>query len=250
MHSLIVHNGRLGPVQACLSPGQVGLLTGWGVFTTLRIYSGVPFAFELHWERISHDAGRLRMRLDFYPEQIRQQLLRLIAANGAREAAARASFVRNRGGLWSVESERESDYLLFTADLPAWPPSARLTVSPHRRHAASALTGAKALSWVANVATLEEVRERGFDETVLLNERGEVSECTAANLFAVRQGKLVTPPLDSGCLPGVTRRILLELGPQVGLETREQVLRLDELRTARRGVSLLHHPGADAGAGS
>ena len=232
MHSRIVHNGVLRPMEACLSPGQVGLLTGWGVFTTLRIYGGVPFAFELHWERVSHDAQRLRMQLDFEPEQIRQQLLQLIAANSAREAAARLSFVRNRAGMWSVETGCGTDYLLFTAELPSWPSSARLTVSPHARHAASALAGAKMLSWVANVATLEEVRERGFDETALLNERGEVSECTAANLFAVRQGKLLTPSLDSGCLPGITRRIVLKLGPQLGLETRERVLRLDDLRTA------------------
>ncbi len=232
MHSRIVHNGVLRPMEACLSPGQVGLLTGWGVFTTLRIYGGVPFAFGLHWERVSHDAQRLRMQLDFEPEQIRQQLLQLIAANGAREAAARLSFVRNRAGMWSVKTGCETDYLLFTAELPPWPSSARLTVSPHARHAASALAGAKMLSWVANVATLEEVRERGFDETVLLNERGEVSECTAANLFAVRQGKLLTSSLDSGCLPGITRRIVLKLGPQLGLETREQVLRLDDLHTA------------------
>ena len=232
MHSRIVHNGVLRPIEACLSPGQVGLLTGWGVFTTLRIYAGVPFAFELHWERLSCDAQRLRMRLDFEPEQIRQQLLQLITANGASEAAARLSFVRNRAGMWSVETGRETDYLLFTAELPPWPSSARLTVSPDSRHAASALAGTKMLSWVANVATLEEVKERGFDETVLLNERGEVSECTAANLFTVRQGKLLTPSLDSGCLPGVTRRIVLKLGPQLGLETREQLLCLEDLRTA------------------
>ena len=232
MHSQIVHNGCLGPIEACLSPGQVGLLTGWGVFTTLRIYAGVPFAFEQHWERMSRDARRLRVQLEFDPEQIRQQLLQLIAANGAREAAARLSFVRNRGGLWSVETGRETDSLLFTADLPPWPSSARLTVSPQARHAASPLASAKMLSWVDNLATLEEVRELGFDETVLLNERSEVTECTGANLFTVRQGRLLTPPLDSGCLPGVTRCIVLEVGSQLGLETREQVLRLDDLRTA------------------
>lgn len=233
MHSLIVHNGRLGPLESCLSPGQVGLLTGWGVFTTLRIYAGIPFAFELHWQRMSRDARRLRVRLDFDPEEIRQQLLRLIAANGAREAAARVSFVRNRGGYWSADTGRETDYLLFTGDLAPWPPSARLAVSPQARYAASPLAGAKILSWVSNVAMLEEVQERGFHETVLLNERGEAAECTAANLFAVQEGKLLTPPLDSGCLPGITRHVVLELGPQLALETREQVLRLDDLRTAQ-----------------
>lgn len=232
MHSLIVHNGRLGPVEACLSPGQVGLLTGWGVFSTLRIYAGVPFAFEMHWERMSQDARRLRVRLDFDPEQIRRDLLKLIDANGAREGAARVSFIRNRGAFWSADTGRETDYLLFTADLQPWPLSARLTVLPQARHAASPLAGAKMLSWVGNVTTLEEAQGRGFNEAVLLNERGEVVECTSANIFVVRQGKLLTPPLDSGCLPGVTRRVLLELGPKLGLETRQQVLQLDDLHAA------------------
>ncbi len=232
MHSQIIHNGKLGPVEACLSPGQFGLLTGWGVFSTLRIYSGVPFAFEWHWERLSRDAGRLRVSLDFNPEQIRGDLLRLIAANNALEAAARVSFVRNGGGLWSAKTGRDTDYLMFTAELSPWPVSSRLAVSPQARHAASPFAGVKVLSWVGNVATLEEAQERGFDETLLLNERNEVAECTAANLFVVRGGKLLTPPLDSGCLPGVTRRAIFEAAPRAGLEIIEQPLLLDQVRTA------------------
>ncbi len=231
MHSLILHNGRLGPVEACLSPGQFGLLSGWGVFSTLRIYSGVPFAFEWHWERMSRDARRLRVRLDFHPEEIRQQLLRLIGANQAQEAAARVYFVRNRG-LWSAGTTRDTDSLMFTADIASWPASSRLAVCPQARHAASPLAGVKVLSWIGNVSTLEEAQERGFDEAVLLNERGEVAECTSANLFAVRGGTLLTPPLDSGCLPGITRRTILELAPRLGLQVREQPLSLGELRAA------------------
>ncbi len=232
MHSLIIHNGRLGPLETCLSPGQAGLLTGWGVFSTLRIYAGLPFAYEMHWERMSQDARRLRLRLEFAPDEIRQDLLRLIDANNAREAAARIYFVRNRSGLWSAQTGRDTDYLLFTADLQPWPAAARLTVTPQARHSASPLAGVKMLSWVQNVATLEEAQARGFDETVLLNERGEVAECTAANIFAVAGGKLLTPPLDSGCLPGVTRRVLLEVAPRLAIETHEQALRVDDLLAA------------------
>lgn len=232
MHSQIIHNGRLAPVGPCLSPGQLGLLGGWGVFTTLRIYSGVPFAYEYHWERMTRDAGLLRVELPYHAAEIRGQLSRLVEANGAQEGAARIYFIRNGGNVWSMPAERETDYLIFTAGLPAWGESARLTVTPQGRHAASSLAGVKVLSWISNLATADQVHERGFDETILLNERGEVAECTAANVFIVRNGTVLTPPLDSGCLPGVTRRVLLEAASAAGIEAREQVLRLDDLPAA------------------
>jgi len=79
---------------------------------------------------------------------------------------------------------------------------------------------------------LEEAHARGCDEALLLNERGEVSECTSANLFMVRDGEVLTPPLDSGCLPGVTREILLEIAPVEGIAIREETLRLEDLMGA------------------
>jgi len=232
MHPLIVHNGRLGPHDAQLSAGQFGLLTGWGVFSTFRIYDGIPFEFERHWSRLAHDAERLRVRLPHAPEEIRRHMLDLIGANGVGNGAARLSFVRNQGGLWSTESERETDFLIFTADLKAWPASARLSVTPNLRDTASPLAGAKILSWAVNVAALEQAQAQGFDETLLLNERGEVSECTAANVFAVRDGVLFTPPLESACLPGVTRAVLLELARAAGIEVREQPMRVEDLHAA------------------
>ncbi len=81
---------------------------------------------------------------------------------------------------------------------------------PHARHAASEFSGAKILSWSENLTRYERAREQGFDEVVLLNERGEVAECTSANLFIVQGSHVWTPPLTSGCLPGVTRAVLVE----------------------------------------
>lgn len=229
IHPLIVHNGRLGPLDRCLSPGQAGLLTGWGVFSTLRVYDGVPVFFELHWQRLLRDAERIRVEVPFPPLDMRENLLWLINANGAQEAAARIFLVRNEGGSWSAPSEQPTDFLLFTASLHEWPASVRLSVTPQGRHAASPLAGTKVLSWVDNVGKLEELQQRGFDETVLLNERGEVSECTSANVFAVNGDRLLTPPLDSGCLPGVTRHVIEELAPASGLKVEERTLLLDDL---------------------
>jgi branched-chain amino acid aminotransferase len=74
-----------------------------------------------------------------------------------------------------------------------------------------------------------EAQREGFDEVVLLNERGEVSECTAANIFAVKAGKVLTPPLNSGCLEGVTRAVLSEVAGEAGTAVVEQTLRVEDL---------------------
>jgi branched-chain amino acid aminotransferase len=88
------------------------------------------------------------------------------------------------------------------------------------------------LSWAQNVLLLERARAGGFDDALLLNERGELAECTSANIFLVRRGEVFTPPLSSGCLPGVTREVLLGIAAQAGVAIREEVLTLDDLSGA------------------
>jgi branched-chain amino acid aminotransferase len=108
----------------------------------------------------------------------------------------------------------------------------RLALREHGRHAASPLAGVKTISWLPNVWAVAEAQKEGFDEVVLLNERGEVAECTAANIFAVKNNKVFTPPLTSGCLEGVTRGILFEIAPEAGYPFVEQTLRPADLYSA------------------
>src|SRR5438552_6849537 len=97
----------------------------------------------------------------------------------------------------------------MTADLKDWGSGVKLAYVPQARHAASMFAGAKILSWAMNLTWVEEAQSKGFDEVILLNERGEVAECTSANIFMARGNQVLTPPLSSGCLPGVTRDVLL-----------------------------------------
>ena len=87
-------------------------------------------------------------------------------------------------------------------------------------------------SWLNNVWHLAEAQSQGWNEVVLLNERGEVAECTTANIFCVKDGKVATPPLSSGCLEGVTRGLLLELAPLGGVTLTEQTLTPEDLYAA------------------
>lgn len=227
----VFHNGHLLPVeQVRLSPGQVGLFSGWGLFTTLRIVQGEAFAFERHWRRLERDAARTRVPFLFDPQQVRGHLRDVIAANGVREGSARIYAIYNQIGFWqSDEPLPPVDLLLYTAGLPPHREPARLAVTEHGRDSSSPLSGVKVTSWLQNVWSLQGAQQHGFDETVMLNERGEVAECTAANIFCVRGQTVLTPPLSSGCLEGVTRSVLLEIAPKSGVEVREQDLKLDDL---------------------
>lgn len=234
MHELVFHNDRIVPLgQARLSPGQAGLLSGWGLFTTLRLYDGKPFAFERHWQRLSRDAARIDLPFEFSAERVRAGLLELARANRVKEGAARLYFIYNKFGYWQGdESMPQVDLLMYTADLPRREGTARLAVEEHGRYTAHPLTGTKVISWLQNVWALERAHRRGFDDALLLNERGEVAECTAANVFCVRGGLVETPPLSSGCLAGVSREVLLEIGPEAGLPIAERPLTLQELLSA------------------
>ncbi len=226
MDSLIYHNDRIVPLtEARLSPGQMGLLMGWGVFTTLRIYQGVPFAFDRHWERMAHDAERLGIALEYRREAVWEAIVKLAAANHRPECAARLSFIKNHGGMWAdAPGSPATDLLIFTRELAAWPASHKLLLVPDGIFSHGKLAGAKMLSWVQNAGTLERVHNEGYDDALLLNEQGHLAECTSANVFLVRGREILTPPLHSGCLPGITREALLEIIPAAGYTIAEKDL--------------------------
>jgi branched-chain amino acid aminotransferase len=219
--------------EARLSPGQAGLLNGWGLFTTTRIFQGEPFAYERHWRRLEKDAARIRLPFPFDVARVRRHLGELLAANNVVEGTARIYMIYNRVGFWtSGEALPEVDLILCTAGLPPHPGEARLGVAEHGRHAASPLAGVKTTSWLNNVWHLAEAQKAGWTEVLLLNERGEATECTSANIFCVKDGAIYTPPLSSGCLEGVTRSVLLEIAPQAGVSMCEKTVTLADLHAA------------------
>lgn len=230
IHRFFLHNGRIREAaDAALFPGQLGLLSGWGVFSTLRAVDGALFAWERHWARMSRDAALLGVEMPPDGVAVERDLLGLIEANHAPDCTLRVVVVRNGGGVWEGPgSGRASDLIGLTADLKRWGDSVRLGVQPHGRYAANEFAGAKILSWGPNLCWAERAVRQGFDEVILLNEMGRVAECTSANIFAVFGDRVLTPPVNEGCLPGVTREVLLELRVP-DIETLQQPLTLDEL---------------------
>ena len=234
IHRFVFHNQKLLPVEEVrLSPGQAGLLNGWGLFTTLRVVEGIPFAFERHWHRLERDAARTHCPFPFELEAVRAHLGEVLSANHVQEGCARIYVVYNQVGFWrSDEDFPKVDLILYSAGLPEYKEPARLGLREHGRYAASPLAGVKVTSWLTNVWNLSEAQATGLDEVVLLNERGEVAECTAANIFCVRGGRVLTPPLTAGCLEGVTRGVLLEICSGAGAPLEERTLLPEDLYSA------------------
>ncbi len=142
VHRHFLHNGKVKEVaEASLFPGQLGLLSGWGVFTTLRVVGGALFAWERHWARMKRDAQLLNVDMPLESDQVEQDLLRLIEMNEAPNCTMRLVVVRNGGGLWEgPASGRASDTIALTAESKRWGKSVRLGIQPHARHAASDFT--------------------------------------------------------------------------------------------------------------
>jgi branched-chain amino acid aminotransferase len=233
IHRFILHNGSLhASTDNVLAPGQLGLLAGWGVFTTIRVTEGVLFAWNRHWSRMLHDATLMNVPMPD-PAVVQKDLIRLVEANGKATCTLRLVVIRNGGGLWEGPKRGSAcDVVAMTADLKDWGDSARLGVQTYGRYAANEFAGAKINSWAMNLTWAEKAHERGFDEVILLNERGEVSELTSANIFIATGGDVWTPPLSSGCLPGVTRDLLLSEVHAPGFTVREQTLYLDDFYAA------------------
>jgi len=210
MHRFLLHNDTIRDAsEPCLSPGQVALMTGWGVFSTMRVSRGVLFEYPRHFARMQRDARLTHVPMPEDPAKLEDALLRLLDANQAFDATLRVNILRNNGGVFSTAHDRPYDIVAFTSSLMNWGESVRLGVVEQARHGANVFAGTKVTSWGFNLTWHEQAHLDGFDEVVLLDETGGVSECTSANIFAVFGNDIVTPPLSSGCLPGITRELLL-----------------------------------------
>lgn len=233
IHRHILHNGSIETSSAAIfRPGQIGVLAGWGVFTTLRVSHGALFAWDRHWARMLRDARLLNLPMPD-ADSVQADLLRLLEANEQTDCTLRLAIIRNSGGMWQDERSAHTpvDVAAMTATSKQWGESVRLGIQPNARFAACEFAGAKVLSWAQNLSWAERAVLNGNDEVILLNEHGRVAECTSANVFVVNGSSVFTPPLSEGCLGGITREVLLELsGEEVTVS--EKILTLDEIYAA------------------
>lgn len=206
--------------QALLPAVDPGFLYGRGLFETLRGYDGVPFRLEDHLQRMRRSARRLRIPFPRVPD-LGPVIRELCRRNGTPDAAIRLTL--SALGHLLVQSRPRRR-------LPdAWyERGARLRIAPWRKDPRAPLAGHKTLSYFENVLAHEEALRRGYADTLLIDRHGRILEGCTTNIFLVLRGRLVTPPLALNILPGVTRRVVMELAP-----AREHPVRLEDLGRAQ-----------------
>jgi branched-chain amino acid aminotransferase len=222
-------NGALTAAdEVHISPFDHGLLVGDGVFETVRVYGGQPFAWTRHLERLEHSAAGLGLGVPTRDE-LRVAADAVLDANGLAEARLRITVT---GGLSPLGSERgQSPPTLIVAASDVAPGAAAtvVAVSPWPRNEHGATAGLKTTSYAENVRALAYARELGATEAILENTQHQLCEATGSNVFVVSDGVVRTPPASSGCLLGVTRALVLELCPTLGLRAEEVPLPLHAL---------------------
>ena len=196
--------------EALVSVFDHGLTVGDGVFETAKVLDGVPFALTRHLQRLT--ASALGMGLPAPDiDLVRHAIEETLTENDA--SAALRLRITYTGGISPLGSDRGDGaptLVVAVAPLRTWPASSAVATVPWTRNERSATAGLKTTSYAENVVALAYAHENGAAEAVLANTAGNVCEGTGSNLFLVLDGDLVTPPLSSGCLAGVTRALVLE----------------------------------------
>jgi len=212
--------------EAGVDPRDRGLMLGDGLFETLPVYAGRPFRLDDHLDRMRAGAAVLAMPFTVQVETVMATLRAVLDANGraAQDAAIRITLTRGAGprGLLPPANPRP---LLMIAASPLAPapdrPLAARIVSI-RRNEGSPSAQLKTLGYLDNVLALAEAAALGADEAILCNNHGNVACASRANLFLVRGGALMTPLLADGVLPGITRRIVIELARAFAIDVVER----------------------------
>lgn len=220
---VIWSNGRLRSPDEPLATGvDHGLTVGDGVFETCGVVGGQAFALSRHLRRLARSAHGLGLPA---PDEdaVRAGVSAVLAAAGPDAGRVRITLTGGPGPLGSHRFAPEDAHptLIVLAGPAPRSPVARVVRVPWVRNERSAVAGLKTTSYAENVVALAEAYRRGADEALLANTVGELCEGTGSNVFVERGGELLTPPLSSGCLAGITRELLLEWTAQAGLPVRE-----------------------------
>jgi len=224
MSLVIWADGRLvGQGEAALSAVDHGITVGDGVFETCTVFDGRAFALTRHLRRLARSAQGLGLAA---PDEQKVRdgvdavLAEAVQAGGRFDGRLRITVTAGVGPLGSGRIEAPQTVVVAVQD-SAMAPTSRSARSPWPRNERSAVAGLKTTSYAENVVALADAVGKGGDESILPNTVGDLCEGTGSNVFVERDGELVTPTLDAGCLAGITRALVLEWAAEEGLPVRE-----------------------------
>ena len=233
--AIVYMNGALLRAdEVKVSPFDLGLTVGVGIFETLPAYGGKVFALERHRQRMAANIEVVSSHeTELIPvEEMRTAIEAVLLANNFTQGLSRVR-VSLSGGVNPLQGGSAPGNLMITAVRRSEPePMAKLEISPFPYNEFSGLAGVKSASFGDNVQAWRLGLSYGLDEVVRLNTQGDLCECAMSNLFLVQSGEVITPTLDSGCLDGVTRGIVMELCEELEIEVFACELDEDDLYAA------------------
>jgi len=238
MSRFVCLNGEIVERDAAkVSAFDRSFLYGDGLFETVRAYGGAPFMLAEHLARMANSAEALGIAMPTEGD-VATVVGRLIEMNELADAYVRITLSRgtHTGQLVPDEPLRPT-LLIDVRELHPYPAEmvergATVVISSSVHNSASHVSRHKTTSYLAGILARREAKERGADEAILLDHAGHVAEGAASNVFCVRGGRLLTPPLDMNILPGVTRGCVIELARESGIEAAEARFGAEELKTA------------------
>jgi branched-chain amino acid aminotransferase len=211
---LWLNGNLLTAEEARIDPIDRGFLLGDGVFETIRLQGSRPLHLTQHQARLRDGAALLGIPIGWDDAVLGQAIADVARAAGLAHAAARLTLTRGPAQRGVLPPAEPRPTLLITAGaLPPPPPPAHAIIATStRRNAMSPLSRIKSLNYLDSIIARREATGRSTDEAILLDTRGHLAEATAANLFLLIGDRIVTPPVEDGALPGITRARLLASG--------------------------------------
>ena len=234
-------NGRIADAaHASIPVFDHGFLYGEGVYETLRTYHRIPFLFDLHQERLRRSAALLSLPVPFTDDELLAQISTTMAAHrGLNEAYIRVLLTRGVGELtYNPVACPNPTTVIIVKPFPE-PPARTFTdgitvalVGVRRNHPAALNPMIKSNNLINNALAMQEALRSGADEALMCNQAGDVVECSQSNFFIVKNRRVITPPLDAGLLPGITRAFVLELAREDGFDAVEDPVSVADVRAA------------------
>lgn len=225
--------------EAKVSVFDHGLLYGDGVFEGIRIYNRRIFQLEEHIRRLFDSAQAIMLKLPWTPEEVCRFTVDTVRANGLDDGYVRLVVTRGAGGLGlNPYLCKKPGMFIIASTIQLYPPETYeqglkiITCATRRPPPGSMMPQVKSLNYLNNIMAKIEALQAGALEAVMLNEQGYVAECTGDNIFLMRDGRLHTPRVSDGSLDGITRRVILGIAGNLGIEVEQRAITRYDLYTS------------------
>ena len=220
--------------KAILSPLDYGILYGYGIFETMRADKGVVSKLKRHLLRLRRAASEIHIPLQWSDDEMAAMIDATLRANGLSDAYVRVTVTRGKGEpRLNIPEDTKPTLTVLVRSLPEPVLSATAAVSTrYRVYSKDIRSRIKSTNYLNNALAKREAEELKVDEMILLNEDGLITECSTANIFLVKDGRIITPSTESGALSGITREAVIEIAREMGLPVEERDVAPDEIAHA------------------